>query len=158
LAGIPCNGIFGELTSAIGVVAAPAAGHLGKVRSKKESAKMPEYRMKVAPDTVAFADGENHKLIVEFAIPGAPADTIDVKILEYSVHPTAPAMKGVLWNIDVKPLCSKCGEAAVFGHTYSGEAFIKCEACGLNLSFPESTEVIALRELGKFTTSNPQTN
>jgi hypothetical protein len=28
---------------------------------------MPEVRMKVAPDTVAFADGENHKLIVEFA-------------------------------------------------------------------------------------------
>jgi uncharacterized protein (DUF983 family) len=67
-------------------------------------------------------------------------------------------MKGVLWNIDVKPLCSKCGEAAVFSHTHSGEAFIKCEACGLNLSFPESTEVIALRELGKFTASNPQTN
>jgi HSP20 family protein len=52
---------------------------------------MPEYRMKVAPDTVAYADGENHKLVVEFAIPGAPADTIDVKILEYSVHLTAPA-------------------------------------------------------------------
>ena len=32
---------------------------------------MPEYRMKVAPDTVAYADGENHKLVVEFAIPGA---------------------------------------------------------------------------------------
>ena len=28
-------------------------------------------RMKVAPDTVAYADGER-KLIVEFAIPGAP--------------------------------------------------------------------------------------
>ena len=52
---------------------------------------MPEYRRKVAPDTVAYADGENHKLVVEFAIPGAPADTIDVKILEYSVHLTAPA-------------------------------------------------------------------
>src|SRR3954471_14378192 len=52
---------------------------------------MPEYRMKVAPDTVAYADGENHKLVVEFAIPGAPADTIDVKILQYSVHLTAPA-------------------------------------------------------------------
>ena len=43
---------------------------------------MPEYRMKVAPDTVAYADGESHKLVVEFAIPGAPTDTIDVKILE----------------------------------------------------------------------------
>ena len=48
-------------------------------------------RMKVAPDTVAYADGEHHKLIVEFAIPGAPTDTIDVKILEDSVHLTAPA-------------------------------------------------------------------
>jgi len=28
---------------------------------------------------------------VEFAIPGAPTDTIDVKILEDSVHLTAPA-------------------------------------------------------------------
>ena len=48
-------------------------------------------RMKVAPDTVAYADGEHHKLIVEFAIPGAPTETIDVKILEDSVHPLAPA-------------------------------------------------------------------
>jgi HSP20 family molecular chaperone IbpA len=52
---------------------------------------MPEVRMKVAPDTVAYADGENHKLIVEFAIPGAPSETIDLKILEDSVHLTAPA-------------------------------------------------------------------
>src|SRR3989440_12187443 len=52
---------------------------------------MPEYRIKVSPNTVAYADGQNHKLVVEFAIPGAPADTIDVKILEYSVHLTAPA-------------------------------------------------------------------
>jgi HSP20 family molecular chaperone IbpA len=59
--------------------------------SKKEGAKMPEYRMKVAPPTVAYADAENRKLVVEFAIPGAPADTVDVKILEDSVHLTAPA-------------------------------------------------------------------
>ena len=52
---------------------------------------MPEVRMKVAPDTVAYADGPNHKLVVEFAIPGAPAETIDLKILEDSVHLTAPA-------------------------------------------------------------------
>ncbi len=52
---------------------------------------MPEVRMKVAPDTVAYADGENHRLMVEFAIPGAPSDTIDLKILEDSVHLTAPA-------------------------------------------------------------------
>src|SRR6266704_5817941 len=48
-------------------------------------------RMKVAPDTVAFADGDHHKLVVEFAIPGAPTETIDVKILEDSVHLLAPA-------------------------------------------------------------------
>ena len=48
-------------------------------------------RMKVAPDTVAYADGEHHKLIVEFAIPGSPTETIDVKILEDSVYLLAPA-------------------------------------------------------------------
>jgi HSP20 family molecular chaperone IbpA len=32
-----------------------------------------------------------HALIVEFAIPGAPAETIDVKLLEDSVHLLAPA-------------------------------------------------------------------
>ena len=48
-------------------------------------------RMKVAPDTVAYADAEQHRLIVEFAIPGAPTETIDVKILEDSVHLLAPA-------------------------------------------------------------------
>src|SRR5579863_3589549 len=51
---------------------------------------MPDYRIRVAPNTVAYADGENNKLVVEFAIPGAPTDTIDVKILEDSVHLTAP--------------------------------------------------------------------
>ena len=48
-------------------------------------------RMKVAPVTVAYADGEHHKLLVEFAIPGAPTETIDVKILEDSVYLVAPA-------------------------------------------------------------------
>src|SRR5437870_8594296 len=52
---------------------------------------MTEDRIRVAPNTVAYADGENDKLIVEFAIPGAPTDTIDVKILEDSIHLTAPA-------------------------------------------------------------------
>ena len=52
---------------------------------------MPEYRMKVAPETVAHADSENRRLILEFAIPGAPADTVDVKILQDSVHLAAPA-------------------------------------------------------------------
>jgi HSP20 family molecular chaperone IbpA len=57
----------------------------------QEGAKMTDVRMKVAPNTVAYADGENHRLVVEFAIPGAPADTIDLKILEDSLHLTAPA-------------------------------------------------------------------
>ena len=48
-------------------------------------------RMKVAPDTVAYADEVMNKLIVEFAIPGAPTETIDVKILKDSVHLLAPA-------------------------------------------------------------------
>jgi HSP20 family protein len=52
---------------------------------------MSEYRIKVAPNTVAYADAEKHKLVVEFAIPGAPTETIDVKILEDSIHLTAPA-------------------------------------------------------------------
>ena len=40
---------------------------------------------------MAYADRETHKLVVEFSIPGAPTDTIDVKILQDSVHLTAPA-------------------------------------------------------------------
>ena len=52
---------------------------------------MPEDRIKVAPNTVAYGDRESHKLVVEFAIPGAPTDTIDLKMLEDSVHLTAPA-------------------------------------------------------------------
>jgi HSP20 family molecular chaperone IbpA len=57
----------------------------------KEGAEMQVERMKVAPDTVAYADGEHHKLIVEFAIPGAPTATVDVKILEDSLYLLAPA-------------------------------------------------------------------
>ena len=55
------------------------------------SAMMQLERMKVAPVTVAYADGQHDKLIVEFAIPGAPTESIDVKILEDSVHLMAPA-------------------------------------------------------------------
>jgi HSP20 family protein len=65
--------------------------HLGNPGLEQEGAQVPEFRMKVAPDTVAYADRENHKLVVEFALPGAPTDTIEVKILEDSVHLTAPA-------------------------------------------------------------------
>jgi len=57
----------------------------------KEVARMLENRIRVAPSTVAYADGEKNKLVVEFAIPGAPTDTVDVKILEDSIHLTAPA-------------------------------------------------------------------
>ena len=42
-------------------------------------------------DTVAYADGDSHRLVVEFAIPGAPTETIDVQILADSIHLTAPA-------------------------------------------------------------------
>ena len=52
---------------------------------------MPENRIRVAPNTVAYTDGDNHKLVVEFAIPGAPTNTIDLKLLADSVHLTAPA-------------------------------------------------------------------
>jgi HSP20 family molecular chaperone IbpA len=52
---------------------------------------MLESRIRVAPSTVAYADEEKNKLIVEFAIPGAPTDTIDLKLLPDSVHLTAPA-------------------------------------------------------------------
>jgi HSP20 family molecular chaperone IbpA len=52
---------------------------------------MPENRIRIAPNTVAYADEEARKLVVEFAIPGAPTDTIDLKILADSVHLTAPA-------------------------------------------------------------------
>ena len=47
----------------------------------------------------AFPPGSSHagarplavRLVVEFAIPGAPTDTIELKILEDSIHLTAPA-------------------------------------------------------------------
>ncbi|MGA2116570.1 MAG: hypothetical protein ABSH56_17665 [Bryobacteraceae bacterium] len=56
---------------------------------EQEAAKAPMDRIRVAPNTVAYV--ENHKLVVEFAIPGAPTETIDVKMLEDSVYLTAPA-------------------------------------------------------------------
>jgi len=52
---------------------------------------MLENPMKVAPSTVAYADEEKNKLVVEFAIPGAPTETIDLKLLPDSIHLTAPA-------------------------------------------------------------------
>jgi HSP20 family molecular chaperone IbpA len=52
---------------------------------------MTESRIRVAPSTVAYADDEKNKLVVEFAIPGAPTETIDLKFLADSLHLTAPA-------------------------------------------------------------------
>jgi len=57
----------------------------------KEVARMIENRIRIAPSTVAYADTERNKLVVEFAIPGAPTDTIDLKLLPDSIHLTAPA-------------------------------------------------------------------
>ena len=52
---------------------------------------MLENRIRVAPSTVAYADEDKNKLVVEFAIPGAPTETIDLRLLPDSVHLTAPA-------------------------------------------------------------------
>ena len=52
---------------------------------------MPQNRIRVAPNAVAYAEEENLKLVVEFSIPGAPTDTIDLKVLPDSFHLTAPA-------------------------------------------------------------------
>lgn len=52
---------------------------------------MLENRIRVALSTVAYADEEKNKLVVQFAIRGAPTDTINLKILPDSVHLTAPA-------------------------------------------------------------------
>ena len=52
---------------------------------------MTENRIKIAPNTLAYPDEQALKLIMEFSIPGAPTETIDLKILEDSVHLTAPA-------------------------------------------------------------------
>ena len=81
--------------------------------TQKEGAKMSENRIKLAPETVAYADGETHKLVVEFAIPGAPTDTIDVKILGDSIHLTAPAR-------DIEYVAAGSGLAGETGQSRSG--------------------------------------
>ncbi len=48
-------------------------------------------RMKVAPETVAHTDTDNRRLMVELAVPRAPAYTIDVQNLKDSVRLTTPA-------------------------------------------------------------------
>jgi HSP20 family protein len=50
-----------------------------------------EKRIKVAPTTVAYPDEEKNQLVVEFAIPGAPTDTVDLKLLPDSIHLSAPS-------------------------------------------------------------------
>jgi HSP20 family molecular chaperone IbpA len=57
----------------------------------KEVAMTLEKRIRVAPNTVAYPDEEKTQLVVEFAIPGAPTDTIDLKLLPDSIHLTAPS-------------------------------------------------------------------
>jgi HSP20 family molecular chaperone IbpA len=49
----------------------------------------PADRIRIAPNTVAYV--EKHNLILEFAIPGAPTETVDLKMLEDGVYLTAPA-------------------------------------------------------------------
>jgi HSP20 family protein len=52
---------------------------------------MLQNRIRIAPSTVAYADEGKNKLVVEFAIPGAPTETVDLKLLPDSLHLTAPA-------------------------------------------------------------------
>lgn len=59
------------------------------VAQEPPTAKAPADRIRVAPNTVAYV--ENHNVVLEFAIPGAPTETIDVKMLEDGVYLTAPA-------------------------------------------------------------------
>jgi len=68
-----------------------AISQTNRERDRKECVEMQVERMKVSPVTVAYADGRQDKLIVEFAIPGAPTETIDVKVLKDSVYLSAPA-------------------------------------------------------------------
>jgi HSP20 family molecular chaperone IbpA len=83
---------FRGLTTFSSFQAIHSEAMLGILRTTtREGTKMPENRIRIAPNTVAYADEERHKLVVEFAIPGAPTDTIDLKILADSVHLTAPA-------------------------------------------------------------------
>jgi HSP20 family molecular chaperone IbpA len=48
-------------------------------------------QIKLAPNTVVYADEEKNRLVIEFSIPGAPTDTVDLKVLPGSIHLTAPA-------------------------------------------------------------------
>src|SRR5580692_5824707 len=60
-----------------------------EVAQEPPNTKAPADRIRVAPNTVAYV--ENHNVVLEFAIPGAPTKSIDVKMLEDGVYLTAPA-------------------------------------------------------------------
>jgi HSP20 family protein len=76
-----------------------------------------ENRIKVAPSTVAYADPVKNKLVVEFAIPGAPTETIDLKLLPDSVHLTAPAKETVYVSALALPWPVKPDKAeAIYEH------------------------------------------
>ncbi len=60
-----------------------------KTAKENQTAKAPQDRIRIAPNTVAYV--ENHNLVMEFAIPGAPTETIEIKMLEDAVYLTAPA-------------------------------------------------------------------
>lgn len=69
---------------------------------------MSETRMKVDPDTVVYSDNENVNLIVEFSIPGAPAESVDLKILTDGLFLSAPAreieyVSSLALGLPVKP-------------------------------------------------------
>ena len=52
---------------------------------------MKNARIKITPKSIAYADNKINRLILEFNIPGAPSDTIDMNILKDSIWLKAPA-------------------------------------------------------------------
>jgi len=60
-----------------------------EIAQKPEATEAAVNRIRVAPNTVAYV--EKHNLVLEFAIPGAPTETVDVKMLEDGIYLTAPA-------------------------------------------------------------------
>jgi hypothetical protein len=100
--------------------------------------------MVFVPDAAASADGEDYKPLMEFAIPGAPADTFGVKILEYGGRLTAPArdveqVSAPACGRAVKPDKAEvtyevkgsegCYPGRSGGHAFR-RPFSNCESCG----------------------------
>lgn len=82
-------GLTGEVSSRYKMIV-PKGKDLQLYRQPKES--MNKTRLiKIVPRLIAYADSRKNILILEFAIPGAPTDTIDVMILQDCIHLTAPA-------------------------------------------------------------------